>query len=136
MQSANDFLRSQGAWLRHALRFLKHYILCHFQKNRWIPLDAPAISVENTSVCNSRCVFCPNGLMERPRQQMKMDVFTKAVDEAIQMGSTDIDLFVTIGDPLLDPHLLELGRYIRQLPQVRDVGFNATLQCLHLFQSG
>jgi radical SAM protein with 4Fe4S-binding SPASM domain len=133
MQSANDFLRSQGAWLRHALRFLKHYILCHFQKNRWIPLDAPAISVENTSVCNSRCVFCPNGLMERPRQQMKMDVFTKAVDEAIQMGSTDIDLFVTIGDPLLDPHLLERGRYIRQFPQVRDVGFNTTLQWLHLF---
>jgi hypothetical protein len=49
------------------------------------------------------------------------------------MGSTDLDMFVTIGDPLLDPHLLERARYIRQFSQVRDMGFNTTLQWLHLF---
>ena len=134
MESIASSLRGRLAWLRHALRFLKHYSLSYFQRNRWIPLHAPAISVENTSVCNSRCVFCPNGIMERPRQQMKMEVFQKAVDEAIQMGSTDIDLFVTIGDPLLDAHLLERARYIKKFPQVRDVGFNTTLQWLHLFE--
>lgn len=133
MELVKGPIRSNLAWLRHAVRFLKHRGISYIQRNRWVPVEAPAISVENTSVCNSRCAFCPNGIMERPRQQMKMDVFKKAVDEAIALGSTDIDLFVTIGDPLLDPQLLERARYVKQFPQVRDMGFNTTLQWLHLF---
>lgn len=128
-----SFRREPWGWLRHAVRFLKHYLTASIRQSRRAPLESPAISIENTSVCNSRCVFCPNGIMQRNRQQMKMDVFKKAVDEAIQMGSTDIDFFVTIGDPLLDPHLLERARYVRQFQQVSDMGFNTTLQWLQLF---
>lgn len=125
--------RGPWGWLRHAVRFLKHYFTATLRQNRRAPLESPAISIENTSVCNSRCVFCPNGVMQRNRQQMKMDVFKKAVDEAVQMGSTDIDFFVTIGDPLLDPNLLERARYVRRFSQVSSMGFNTTLQWLHLF---
>jgi len=62
-----------------------------------------------------------------------MDIFKKAVDEAIEMGARHYDFFVTIGDPLLDPDLLERARYVRSSAQVRDMGFNSTLQWLHLF---
>ena len=120
-------------WSRHAVRFLKHYLVASVRHNRRAPRESPAISVENTSVCNSRCVFCPNGSMQRNRQQMKLDVFKKAVDEAAQIGCTDIDFFVTIGDPLLDPHLLERARYVKQVSRVSSMGFNTTLQWLHLF---
>lgn len=62
-----------------------------------------------------------------------MEVFKKAVDEAVAIGVTSFDFFVTIGDPLLDPLLLERARYVRSRAQVRDIGFNTTLQWLHLF---
>ena len=119
--------------LRHALRFGKHYLQRSFEKNRSTAPAAPGISFETTSVCNSRCVFCPNGAMERPRQKMPMEIFKKAVDEAIGMGVRHYDFFVTIGDPLLDPLLLERARYVRSFAQIRDMGFSSTLQWLHLF---
>lgn len=122
-----------STWIRHAVRFSLRYVFSPLRPGQWSPRVAPEISIENTSVCNSRCVFCPNGIMQRPRKAMNMDVFKKAVDEAIQMGSRDIDFFVTIGDPLLDPQLLERARYVKANQQVQDMGFNTTLQWLHLF---
>ena len=62
-----------------------------------------------------------------------MDVFHKAVDEAVQLSCQDLDFFVTIGDPLLDPRLLERARYVKTKMDVRDFGFNTTLQWLHNF---
>ena len=65
---------------------------------------------------------------------MPMEVFKKAVDEAVGMGVTSFDFFVTIGDPLLDPLLLERAKYVRSLAQIRDMGFTTTLQWLHHFK--
>lgn len=71
------------SWLKFAVR----YLLASVQPNRWQPTPAPAIAIENTSVCNSRCVFCPNGIMQRPRQAMPMEIFKKTVDDAIAVGA-------------------------------------------------
>jgi radical SAM protein with 4Fe4S-binding SPASM domain len=50
------------------------------------------------------------------------------------MGSTSLAFNVTIGDPLLDPHLLERARYVtRTYPQFGSLGFVTTLQWLHRF---
>jgi hypothetical protein len=125
--------KNPGPWLRHAARFGWRYLKGSFQGNRWRAPAAPAVYFETTSVCNSRCGFCPNGSMDRPRQKMPMEVFKKAVDEAVGMGATSCDFFVTIGDPLLDPLLLERARYVRSFAQICDIGFNTTLQWLHLF---
>lgn len=127
------YMKNPLPLLRHALRFGKHYVQSSFRRDGWRAAAAPAISFETTSVCNSRCVFCPNGAMERPRQKMSIDVFKKAVDQAVDMGVSHYDFFVTIGDPLLDPQLLERARYVRSHAQIRDMGFNSTLQWLHLF---
>ena len=126
-------LKSPGPWLRHVARFGWRYLKGSFQRNGWTAPAAPGVYFETTSVCNSRCVFCPNGAMERPRQKMPMEVFKKAVDEAVAMGAPSFDFFVTIGDPLLDPLLLERARYVRSLVRIRDMGFNTTLQWLHNF---
>jgi radical SAM protein with 4Fe4S-binding SPASM domain len=64
---------------------------------------------------------------------MKTEIFKKAVDDAIKTGTHSIDFSVMIGDPLLDPQLLERAHYIRGFPQIQDMGFTTTLQWLHLF---
>ena len=133
MSSAAPKWKNPAPFLRHAFRFGKQYLQRSLSGNASKPPAAPALSLETTSVCNARCVFCPNGAMERPRQKMPMETFKKAVDEAVKMGVSHYDFFVTIGDPLLDPLLLERARYVRSFAQIRDMGFNSTLQWLHLF---
>jgi radical SAM protein with 4Fe4S-binding SPASM domain len=120
-------------WAERALKFAVRYLLLSFQPAHWRPTAAPEIAIENTSVCNARCVFCANGIMERPRIAMQEDVFRKAVDESILLGSQVIDFSVMIGDPLLDRRLLERARYVKAFPQVREMGMTTTLQWLHLF---
>jgi radical SAM protein with 4Fe4S-binding SPASM domain len=115
--------------MKNAVRYIEAY----FEPRRWKPLAVPEINIENTSICNSRCVFCPNGMMERPRQAMRMDLFKRTVDEAIVLGASVVNFSVMIGDPLLDPQLLERARYVKSFPQIREMGFTTTLQWLHRF---
>jgi len=57
----------------------------------------------------------------------------KAVDEFAAMGGVNISFNCCIGEPLLDPHLLERARYVKQFPQIKPVWFTTTLQWLHKF---
>jgi radical SAM protein with 4Fe4S-binding SPASM domain len=94
---------------------------------------APRLSIETTSICNAKCGFCANQVMTRKRQPIPMEIFEKAVDDFVEMGGTTLDFNVTIGDPLLDPRLLERAAYVRHHPQLVWLGFHTTLQWLHLF---
>ncbi len=125
--------KKRWIWTTRVLKFAVRYLLGYFQQGQWEPVTTPEIAIENTSICNSRCVFCANTIMQRSRQPMKMEVFKKAVNESISLGARDIDFSVMIGDPLLDSQLLDRARYIRKFPQVQDMGFTTTLQWLHKF---
>src|SRR5947209_1707271 len=92
---------------KKAVPFLVRYVKGYFNKDRFRPRPVPRLSLETTNVCNSDCVFCANSLMQRRRQPMKMEVFKKAVDDFARMGGTVVDFNAVIGEPLLDPHLLE-----------------------------
>lgn len=119
--------------LTRAIPFLVRYTKGYFAKERFIPRPVPRLSLETTNVCNSDCVFCANSLMQRRRQPMKMDDFKKAVDDFVAMGGTTLDFNVVIGEPLLDPLLLERAKYVKQFPQLGPLGFVTTLQWLHRF---
>ena len=114
-----------------ALRFAMRYARGYFEDGRFEPRDPPKLSIETTNICNADCVFCANSKMERRRQPLDMAAFQKAVDEYAAMGGRDLDFDVTIGDPLLDPKLLERARYARRYPQFEHLGFVTTLQWLH-----
>src|SRR5690606_15204621 len=93
----------------------------------------PRLSLETTNICNAKCVFCANTVMERRKQPLDLALFEKTVDDFARMGGRDIDFNVTIGDPLLDPQLLARARYVRRYPQFTQLGFVTTLQWLHRF---
>jgi radical SAM protein with 4Fe4S-binding SPASM domain len=131
------FTMSPWKWkLARTIRVFKNtirYLEASFEPRRWKPTAAPEVNIENTSICNSHCVFCANDIMQRPRRAMQTDVFKKAVAESVALGSTAVNFSVMIGDPLLDPQLLERARYVRSFPQVQEMGFTTTLQWLHRF---
>jgi radical SAM protein with 4Fe4S-binding SPASM domain len=127
-------VRHRIVWSGKALRFARSYVQRYFDPNRFKPVDKPRLSIETTNVCNAKCVFCANPLMQRRKMPLPMELFRKAVDEVAAMGSTALDFNVTIGDPLLDPYLLERARYVtRNYPQFASLGFVTTLQWLHRF---
>src|SRR3954463_1893667 len=103
-------------------RYLKGYL----QPSRYRAPKVPAISIETTNICNAKCVFCANPVMERRKEPIEMVKFKKAVDELVALGGSVIDFNVTIGDPLLDPNLLERARYVKQFPQFKTLGFVTT----------
>ena len=119
--------------LAKALRFAVRYVAAPLRRARFTVPAVPRLSIETTNICNARCVFCANTVMERRKQPLDMALFRTAVDEFARLGGTDIDFNVTIGDPLLDPRLLERARYVRQYPQFSRLGFVTTLQWLHRF---
>lgn len=94
----------------------------------------PSLVLENTSFCNSACLFCPNKTMRRGSGHMGMDVFKKVVDDFIALGGFEITFGPCIGEPLLDPYLMERLRYIKKFPQLHSVGLITNLQELHKYK--
>lgn len=107
------------------------YVWCPFQGEPRTRLEVPVISIESTNICNSKCVFCPNSIMRRKRQAMSMELFQQIIEEYVAMGGTLLTFDTVIGEPLLDPHLLERARVVRRHSQITENGFVTTLQWLH-----
>ena len=124
---------SRMSRVRSAFSFARRYAAGYFETGRFQPAALPKLSIETTNICNADCVFCANSVMERRKEPLSMEKFRKAVDEFAGMGGNEIDFNVTIGDPLLDPRILERARYVRRYPQFSGVGFVTTLQWLHRF---
>ena len=91
----------------------------------------PVLSVEITNVCNSRCVFCPNAIMKRRKEHLDMPLFKQGVDQYFEMGGTRVNFNCLVGEPFLDPHLMERIAYVRSHSQVESLTFFSTLQWLH-----
>lgn len=102
-----------------------------FQPRRFEASEVPSVLLEITNICNSKCVFCPYPIMKRKKEPMNMDLFKNLVDEVGTAGGKDILFCVTMGDPLLDPHLFERARYVNTTIGPRALGFLSTLQWLH-----
>ena len=68
-----------------------------------------------TNICNAKCSFCayPKVVANKTLQTgiMPFDVFKKAVDEWAVVGGQSLDLTPVVGDPLVDPGLLEKVDY-------------------------
>lgn len=80
-----------------------------------------------TNICNARCVFCayPRAMDSKDLRGgvMPLPLFKKVVDEWAILGGEQIDLTHTVGDPLVDPGLVEKVAYARQTAGMKGVSF-------------
>jgi len=82
----------------------------------------PTLSVEATNICNANCVFCAYQHQERPTGVISMGLYQKVVDEYVELGGGSLGLTPTVGDPLVDSHVLERIRYARSKPLITSIG--------------
>jgi radical SAM protein with 4Fe4S-binding SPASM domain len=78
-----------------------------------------------TNVCNAKCTFCayPKVMAAKTLQTgvMPFAVFKKAVDEWAAAGGQSLDLTPVVGDPLVDPGVLEKLDYAVNQAGLKDV---------------
>ena len=65
------------------------------------------IHLEVTNVCNFKCEFCPDAIMERKRGHMDFALLTKALDEIAENNLAKVVAFHLMGEPLIYPHIFE-----------------------------
>lgn len=73
--------------------------------------SSASLQIAVTNICNARCSFCayPKALDSGHLRvgTMDVDVFRKTVDEWVALGGENIDVTPVVGDPLVDPALLQ-----------------------------
>ncbi len=92
----------------------------------------PLLGIETTNICNADCIFCAYQYMERPKIIMDFDLFRKIIADYKDLGGRNIGLAVTVGDPLLDPRLLERIAWARS-QGMQGFGFFTNGILLHKF---
>lgn len=82
--------------------------------------------IEPTSVCNLRCVMCPQSLdIPKKHGYMKLELFKKIIDEAKEFVN-DINVHHT-GEATLHPQLSEMIKYAEENGIITKLHTNATL---------
>ena len=74
------------------------------------------LHMATTSVCNARCHFCIYKSPEntRPKGFMDWDLYTKIIDEAADIPVITDIAFSALGEPLLDPLLVDRVAYVKK----------------------
>ena len=92
------------------------------------------LSIEGCNICNANCVFCAYQYQKRKKAIMPYEIFKKAIDEYNLLGGGNFGLYCTVGDPLMDPLILDRIHYARQLPNI--ISISTCTNCLKLHEIG
>lgn len=78
---------------------------------------------EVTNICNARCIFCAYPSVKHKTGLMKFETFKKAVDEWSKLGGKIVSFTPTLGEPLMDPYLINKIKYAVGLKGMKKVYF-------------
>lgn len=78
-----------------------------------VPGFPDQVYVELTNACNARCTTCATPQMQRPRQVMAWDLFTRIVDQCAEHKAKKILPFLH-GESFLVPEILDYFSYVRR----------------------
>ena len=92
------------------------------------------LTVQTCNICNANCTFCGYQYMEQKKQIMTDDVFKKAVHDFLNAGGTRILLSGAVGDPLMDPKIIERIKLCRSYPGIKSI--EMVTNCINLDNVG
>ena len=79
------------------------------------------LNIETTNVCNAVCGFCAYPRSNREKGVMSLSLFEKIVKEYADMGGGALNLTPIVGEPLLDPYLLDRFKILKSYPKINRV---------------
>jgi len=78
-----------------------------------LELKNKQLLIELTNLCDAHCVICPREQYRQKLQHMKMPLFRKIIDDAVQYDIESIDT-CGYGEAFLDPKLFDKLAYIHE----------------------
>ncbi len=111
-------------------RLLRHYFDTfvvrthkeHFERNLSVLARRPlSLHIETTNICNANCIFCAYQYQKRPKIVLRNEIFEKALNEYCDIGGGELQLEVTVGDPLMDPNFLNRVILARHKPEITGI---------------
>ena len=103
-------------------------LLTHRERNR--PLF---LRIETVNTCNNLCLVCAYRDQTRPKRIMPMDMFRKAVTDYVELGGGFVSLTPLVGDLFLDRYLPERLAYLRNIPEITELGVTTNGAMAHRF---
>jgi len=88
------------------------------------------LQVENTNLCNARCIMCPHAFMKRKKETMNQTDFEKIIRNVLKDYPHIKTLTITgIGEPMIDKGIINKIKFINEnYPNLQvDVYTNASL---------
>lgn len=79
------------------------------------------LHVELSNICNANCIFCAYQYQKRREEIMAETVYLKTLDDYCAVGGGDFMLTVSVGDPAVDPHLIQRIREARSRPEIASI---------------
>jgi len=76
------------------------------------------LHVELSNICNANCIFCAYQYQTRKEQIMTDEIYLKTLDDYCEIGGGDFMLTVTVGDPAVDPNLMQRIKEARSRPEI------------------
>ncbi|MDZ4401087.1 radical SAM protein [Prosthecobacter sp.] len=118
----------------YQLERLRAMLIYPFHKKALISRLSAAmgnVNIETTNICNAKCVFCAYQYQTRPTGVMDMDLFRKIMADYIECGGGNLGFTPTVGEPLVDKHIIERIRYARSHPQIKTISMYSNMLTLH-----
>lgn len=79
------------------------------------------LHVELSNICNANCIFCAYQFQTRDKVIMADEIYRKALDDYCDIGGGDFMLTVTVGDPAVDPKLIQRIQEARSRPEIASI---------------
>lgn len=108
--------RLRGRIFNSVAEILPHAVIRNLMESTFINFG-----VETTNLCNANCSFCGYRFMQRPKVDMPLEIYEKALREYAASGGGNINFTPTVGDPLVDKFLIERIEMARALPEIQDI---------------
>ncbi|MEM3405618.1 MAG: radical SAM/SPASM domain-containing protein [Candidatus Pacearchaeota archaeon] len=98
-------------------------------KNKGKKLNPSILQIENTNICNARCIMCPHIYMKRKQKIMKQEQFVKICKNVLPYSKINLITLTGFGEPLIDKELDKKVKWINEnYPSIDiDIYTNASL---------
>ncbi|MEM0465196.1 MAG: radical SAM protein [Candidatus Pacearchaeota archaeon] len=87
------------------------------------------LQIENTNICNAKCIMCPHIFMKRKQKIMKQEDFERIIDNVLKSYKIKRLNLNGFGEPFIDPGLIKKIKYVnKRYPLIKiDIFTNGSL---------
>ena len=86
---------------------------------QFLPHPRQKIQIETSGRCNLACKFCAYSKKVEGKTIMSMDLFQEVVNQAADMGFSEIGLTPMTGEVFMDKGIIEKMHYLDDHPQIK-----------------